>query len=189
MITLYVSQTTETGLMTLPQALKICQDVFNSRISAFALLYAPRWCRFAKPESTGILTDSSGQLVEVDEVFEARIFSNAAELRWLHVENGLGRAVLLSESKHNCFESEDEVLCLEGIDGTYLVWGQGVKPLKKSGWSRLATARIGPLDVPLENVGANQYVHIVTREYIVTEPKFGNAYIFDERLLRLEVAQ
>ncbi|KLL09963.1 type III-D CRISPR-associated protein Csx19 [Protofrankia coriariae] len=77
-------------------------------------------------------------------VFEARIFNRDAELRWLHERDGLGTAVLLSESPALCqppgwlFGEPDEpsepdrpvapLTAIDRIDNKYLLWGRPLRP-------------------------------------------------------------
>ena len=76
---------------------------------------------------------------------------------------------------------------IETLPQTYLLWGEGTGRQMSGGWSELGTARIGGLPVPVGNVGRNQRVLLHSVEYIV-EAEHGNAVVFDERLLKLEVA-
>jgi CRISPR-associated protein (TIGR03984 family) len=72
---------------------------------------------------------------------------------------------------------------------TYLLWGEGLGPvadLTAGLWSRLATARIGSLDVPLPNLSHGERVRLRALEYFATYED-GNVGVLDERLLGLEV--
>ncbi|WP_250282165.1 type III-D CRISPR-associated protein Csx19 [Frankia sp. CiP1_Cm_nod2] len=86
-------------------------------------------------------------------VFEARIFNRDAELRWLHERDGLGTAVLLSESPALCQppgwlfgepgepdepDEPDEpgepdrpvapLTAIDRINNKYLLWGRPLRP-------------------------------------------------------------
>ncbi|WP_165037004.1 type III-D CRISPR-associated protein Csx19, partial [Candidatus Protofrankia californiensis] len=137
-----------------------------------------------------------------DAVFEARIFNKDAELRWLHEGDGLGTAVLLSESPDICRplgEALDPLKAIERIDNRYLLWGRPLRshdsgastgPLSAGPlWVRLAEARIGLLDVPVSRAPReNECVFLRTVEYVTTEPEHGNAYVAEERLVELFLA-
>ena len=81
----------------------------------------------------------------------------------------------------------DRPSVIETLPQTYLLWGEGTGRAVNAGWSELATARIGGLRVPVSNVGKNQRVLLHCVEYIV-EADHGNAVVYDERLVKLEVA-
>lgn len=125
--------------------------------------------------------------VPLGDVFEARIFDGTAELRWLHTADGHGRAVLLTEDATALPTAFDERLepveALETLSGTYLLWGRAAD--NRDGWTTLATPRIGTFTVPV-TAGTGTRVRLVTREYIACDPAHGNAYVAEERLLRLE---
>ncbi len=142
-----------------------------------------------------------------DAVFEARIFNRDAELRWLHEGDGLGTAVVLSESPDSCRplgESLDPLNAIEQIDNRYLLWGRPLRsqdsgaptgplsagPLSTGPlWVRLTEARIGLLDVPLSRAPRQgECVFLRTVEYVMTEPEHGNAYVAEERLVELFLA-
>jgi CRISPR-associated protein (TIGR03984 family) len=192
--------------ITLLQALEQCQNVLAK---AIALLYTPTHCLFAQVSSaanqTVALLNANGQAIALTDIFEARVFNPTAELRWLNDRNGSGRAVLLSEDNAISAYLETTVaevpdLELAGLpkqsllitlDQTYILWGQGTQKQPdtlRTGWSRLASARIGKLDVPLANVKHLQYVKLKVREYLQTVDEHGNVAVVEERLVALEVA-
>ena len=157
---------------------------------ATAILYTPRRCElatFAKETLRGW----DGQPVDLGSVFEVRVFCETAELRWLNDPGPeqCHRAVILTERelpKLGDWHREQEVNVIETLPQTYLLWGEGTGRQVNDGWSELATARIGGLPVPVGNVGKNQRVMLHSVEYVV-EANHGNAVIFDERLVKLEV--
>jgi CRISPR-associated protein (TIGR03984 family) len=71
---------------------------------------------------------------------------------------------------------------------TYLLWGEGVGPNHGLGarWGRLAAARIGILDVPVEGIGTLWRVKLHALEYLA-EYAHGNVAVAEERLMKLEV--
>lgn len=199
-------------LITFRDALKQCANLL---VSAPALLYTPQWCGFAQFDAVGRLVAADGKPAEefVDKpddfresVFEARVFNQQVELRWLHKRNGEGRAVLLSDdgedAKLDDYFAELPQLTelpkldkiIETIPQTYLLWGEGIEVTEKDrpapGWSRLTTARIGRLHVPLaENDVGTGRVQLVAREYLGEVDQHGNVAVVEERLLKLEVAK
>lgn len=160
---------------------------------ATAILYSPRRCELAVLRN-GTLHNSNGQPVDLGTVFEARIFNEKAELRWLNDPGPQQRhqAAILAEvdytAKLGGWKHDKRSDIIAKLPQTYLLWGEGTGQSPGNGWSELATARIGALHVPLANVGRNERVLLHSVEYIV-EAEHGNAAIFDERLLKLEVAR
>lgn len=175
---------------------------FNEALAAFAaiidsnrataILYTPRRCELAT-FAEGELRASDGQPVDIDTVFEARAFNETAELRWLNDPSPehFHRAVILTgQDRKGMLEGwepeNDRPRVIETLPQTYLLWGEGTGLPVNNDWSELATARIGGLRVPLGNVGRNQRVLLHSVEYIV-EAEHGNAVVYDERLVKLEV--
>ena len=192
--------------ISLPDALKSCKAILKptEQGTTVALLYEPDRCRFAtfRDANEGQLMDEFGQPIAgqaLSNIFEARIFNSAAELRWLHETNGTGNAVLISEQdissylaeepKPECvYEKLDELEPVEPPQ-RYLLWGEGTGVSPSNGWQRLTAARIGRLNVPLINVKQNERVQLVAREYMREVDEYGNVAVVEERLLRLEVAK
>lgn len=159
---------------------------------AVGLLYSPRSCDFATM-SGGQLKGSDGRPVDLSAVYEARVFSANAELRWLNdpTHEKRHRAVILTEEDRPAGEewATEPVSVIEKLAQTYLLWGEGTeaKPPLVNGWSLLATPRIGGRAVPIGGARNNrQRVLLHTLEYL-TESEYGNVVVADERLCRLEV--
>jgi CRISPR-associated protein (TIGR03984 family) len=136
------------------------------------------------------LTGASGNPIDLGEIYEVRAFHPGAELRW---RNDPGHArrhqtVILAEQNLGLaltMRPPHEVI--DRLDQTYLLWGQGSDPAGLApGWSRLSTARIGSLDVPLADVPRRERVLLRAVEYLA-EFDDGNVSVLDERLVRLEV--
>jgi len=114
------------------------------------------------------------------------------------MSNGLGRAVLISDIElTSVFNDEVDVSLtqiLDTIPQQYLLWGKGIvrSPSSFQGWSRLAAARIGTLDVPIMGIKPKQQVKLMAKEYIglcegEAGEKYGNVSVLEERLLGLEI--
>jgi len=165
---------------------------------AVALLYSPHSCEFAALAS-GELRGSDSRPVDLLPVFEARVFSTDAELRWLNDPGHAKRhrAVILAEQDYSASlgDSWNKKLIpvISTLNQTYLLWGEGTahrdqkgQPLAP-GWSLLGTPRIGGLAVPVPGVTRqDQRVLLKTIEYLA-EVDHGNVVIQDERLHGLEV--
>lgn len=156
-----------------------------------ALFYSPAACRFAV-YSRGVWQQHDGQAA-VRGVYEARVFSPLAELRWLNDPSGglHHRSVVVSEDPLSGPLAAAPWSCEKcNVRGTlgqqYLLWGQGGTRACPAGWSELATARIGVLPVPLGGVQPGQRVVLKTIEYLC-EREHGNVVVADERLVKLEV--
>lgn len=169
--------------------IKLKEAIENTQINqAIGLFYSPNWCKFGKLEKDGIVKNLNN-ILNLDSVFEARIFNEEWELRWLNFSEGLGKAVLLSEQPEiaNSFSENSQPLnFLESLPQTYLLWGEGTDKETNAGWSRLATARIGKFDVPVEGITRTQGVQLVSKEYLDEIDKFGNVAVVEERLIKLK---
>ncbi len=176
--------------LALNQALSAFAALIDAN-GATAILYSPRRCQLAIL-ANGALQGSDGQPVDTCSVFETRVFNDTAELRWLNDPSPerCHRAVILTEqdvaTKLDGWSYEPRNDVIDTLPQTYLLWGEGTGRAVGNGWSELATARIGGLRVPVGNVGKNQRVLLHSVEYIV-EAEHGNAVVFDERLVKLEV--
>jgi CRISPR-associated protein (TIGR03984 family) len=174
--------------MTLVEAIAACQPCFGTAVGLF---YSPESCFFSQIKGIGV-TESSGQPCTLDRVFEARIFNADYELRWLNQEGGEGIAVLLSEFEIGNYLTEkvDDLQAIDTQEQTYLLWGKGgaVDNLA-SGWIRLATSRIGKLDVPISGAKRqDQQVRLKAKEYFqVLDDLYGNVIVADERLIGLQL--
>lgn len=177
-------------MLTLGDAIAACQKILEG---AIALLYSPQSCQLARllDGVTLQLSDSSEvDLTGNSSIFEARIFNENCELRWLNRIDGKGDAVLLSELEQEIdrFSDSDPIAC-ESLEQQYLLWGEKAKnPSQNEGWLRLAEARIGKLEVPLEcPMDETQRVYLKTYEYLAAVGQYSNFAVIEERLVNLEV--
>ena len=183
-------------------AIEQCGDLLLQAPS-IALLYAPDWCGFAQVEQKNgsvVMDPSPGAAKRFDQamIFEARVFGEQAELRWLKQWPKQGRAVLIAEHDISKCLADDagSFKDTDHFDHSYLLWGEGTTNFHElpTNWSRLAMARIGTLDVPYPmNSGLssvtqqNERVYLVAREYLAVsdDDQQGNVSVVDERLLKL----
>ncbi|ARQ71933.1 type III-D CRISPR-associated protein Csx19 [Streptomyces marincola] len=152
---------------------------------ATALLTAPASYRVALVEPDGTCTAPDGP-VDLSAVYEARVFTAGAELRWLGEANGPGRAVVLTEDPALLPEHFPEtdglaVDAIDTLDTHHLLWGEAAS--QDGDWTTLSSARIGTLAVPVRTSGR---VRLTSRQYVAVEPEHGNAHVVEERLIRLE---
>ena len=155
---------------------------------AIALLFSPRRCQFATLVDHRC-SDEAGNPIHMEDVFEARVFNDTAEMRWLNGTSGAHRGVILTEtqpSKPPHGWDREAIPAIATLTQTYQLWGEGTGKFVSDGWSELATARIGSLNVPVAGIITNQRVFLETREYVI-EAEHGNAVIQEERLIRLGV--
>jgi CRISPR-associated protein (TIGR03984 family) len=171
--------------MTLREAIAACQLCFGDAVGLF---YSPESCSLGKVTGTSV-TDSGNADVNLERVFEARIFNADYELRWLNKRGGNGLAVLLSERAIADYfdKAIDELEAIETQNQTYLLWGEGLSANLQPGWSRLATSRLGKLDVPIGGVSQQgQRVKLKAKEYFqVLNDWYGNVIVAEERLIGL----
>ena len=192
--------------LRLSEALEACLPALEGR-ETIALLYSPSQCALARLKDKKLL-DCHDKPIALDDFFEVRIFNEQSELRWLNDKAGLGRAALLSASPipEACRKQLTEDVSITALktlpQQTYLLWGEGVKdqdPAKTNlaaGWSRLTTARIGPLNVPakvpnaVETEDESKKPRVLLRvcEYLAECDDYGNVAVVEERLLKLEVS-
>lgn len=138
--------------ITLSEAINQC---LNQLEDAIALLYSPNSCQVLKLEKDGNLSNSKGEIINTNYqdnyIFEARIFNQNYELRWLNEDEGKGTAVIISENDFdNCLAKKlDSIEVIDTIKQQYLLWGEKAKTTLNEGWQRLSASRIGSLDIPL----------------------------------------
>ncbi|USR90510.1 CRISPR-associated protein Csx19 [Phormidium yuhuli AB48] len=174
--------------MSLDQAIQTTQA---QQMGANALLYSPQSCHLAQVQD-GNICGSHGQSLTLSHYFEARIFNETCELRWLNENQGNGFLVILADSdldlNSETFNSRETTLNSH-LSQTYLLWGKAIPQVNlKQGWQRLAEARIGKLDVPLsQSLKKNQRVSLHSREYLAEVDEFCNVAVIEERLVKLEV--
>lgn len=148
-----------------------------------ALAYTPARCLVAAVAGSA-LSVRSGE-VPVDEIFELRAFGRDAELRWLHEDAGLGRAVILTEDGALLRGLEGEpgaIDYLERLDNTYLLWGTALEE-DCDGWTTLAEARVGAIEIPLADVSRDDRAWLHSFEYLAADPEHGNVSVVEERLV------
>jgi len=183
------------------EALKNCSGILLEH-PAIALLYTPSWCGFAQVGEAAnlILSQRHGEGFDPDPVFEARVFSEVAELRWLKNWPNEGRAALISEQDISGYLDQPAGTYTSDncLDQRYLLWGEGIEAANDAlpdRWSRLAMARVGTIDVPypLDGrevvTGKGERLQLLTREYLDVIDDFGNVAVVEERLLKLEKAK
>ena len=198
---------------TLTEAVK---EYFKVCGQGFALLYSPKAAYLARLESDNRFVVSPGKEPEPTDfteqdwryVFEARVFNETAELRWLNRENGKGAVVVLCEDDSlKFFDVNPEALkttveedgelkekeLVGTVKQTYLIWGQSAGA-SEHGWTRSAEARIGSFFVPLSGVTAEDLkqsekprAQFTVVEYLGAYED-GNVAVAEERLLNIELA-
>jgi CRISPR-associated protein (TIGR03984 family) len=179
---LFISRATKN--LELTQAVTDCGGIFDG---AIALLYAPHKCFLATVNSDGKFKDHNGE-IDTSLVFEARVFNQTAELRWLNEANGEGTAVVLCDDDTKSFFGADAEPFkpmrrepVGAIEQTYLLWGESVGPAD-NGWARFAEARIGSFWVPVKGITAkHQRAQFTAVEYL-GEYEDGNVAVAEERL-------
>ena len=149
---------------------------------AFALLYTPRCCPLAR-FANGTLVDDGDHAIATGQIFEARIFAEAAEVRWLR-DGSTGRGVALAETSIVAWGTPVPIECVATLRQRYLLWGEQANLTAGDGWSVLSERRIGALPVPLSGLKTGGRVQLVAREYLA-ERDHGNVVVIEERLLGL----
>jgi CRISPR-associated protein (TIGR03984 family) len=170
----------------LAKALSSCSAHFSD--VAIGLFYSPSACRIGKV-CVGVVTDETDVVLDLTQVFEARIFNAQGELRWLNRSGGQGQAVLLAEQPIEQYLTEpiEPIQAIEVIDSQYLLWGEGTgsKPIAEH-WSYLSAARIGKVAVPIDGVNRKDRVKLLFCEYLGEWDDQGNIVVLEERLIGLK---
>lgn len=160
----------EDSAKTLSQAIDEYKKILSDDEKAYAILYTPRACHLALVDKTGKFFNEDGEFAP-HSVFEARIFNEKAELRWLNESDGKGKMAIIDASF-------PDSVCT--IPQAYLLWGQSTGEVKGN-WTEFATARVGSFYVPLPTVPNRGYARITAVEYL-KECEDGNVDVVDERL-------
>jgi CRISPR-associated protein (TIGR03984 family) len=190
--------------MTLPNP-AVRLDVFSRRglsldaaLAAFAptvgtggavgFTLTPTAFSFIRLDSDGKATDRAGP-ASLAHVYEARVFHERAELRWLRDprhDSGHTTVVLTDGScAVNLPPLPFEVPLVQAVEQSYVLWGRpAARGEHASGWTRLTAARIGGLDVPRNDVRDGQRVAIRSLEYL-GQLAHGNVAVVEERLCGL----
>jgi CRISPR-associated protein (TIGR03984 family) len=169
---------------------------FNTFGRAKALLYTPKECHlaFLDCDSSFFRPDKT---IVVGEIFEARIFNETAELRWLKRSGGADTAVVLSKSNQKCLADEpsQDVEVFDFIHQHYLLWGEELESKTNEGqqqskaspkeWTRFAAARIGSFYVPVTLNAGETRARFTAVEYLKKYAD-GNVAVCDERLTGIE---
>jgi CRISPR-associated protein (TIGR03984 family) len=166
------------------------QDVAAGEV-VVGFCYSPTRVFFVRWDGATLET---GDPADLGQVYEARLFAEAGELRWLrdpaHVD-GFGDAVWLSESRVECagWVPLSPLVGLEAIAGQRLLTGVLGKPVK-AGWSSMHAPRHGEVAVPAVGA-AGQRLCFTLREYLGQAPgtagEDGIRLVVEERLLAIAV--
>jgi len=184
---LYAASATKTTLSEAITAFFAIAE--NASKETFAIFYAPHKCFLAKRNGKTFEVKESD--FDLSRVFEARVFNEISEMRWLNDPNGNHAVALLSETQFvydgKTLQKDEKVI--GGLRQKYLFWGERVK-LKEgeqnpSGWTKFGSARIGPYYIPITLKEGEEYAKFTAVEYLKTY-EVGNVAVVDERLTGIE---
>jgi CRISPR-associated protein (TIGR03984 family) len=171
--------------VTLLEALEQYRKCFDIAVGLF---YSPAKCHFGQVRGQTVAKEQ-GEIADLTGVFEARIFNENAEMRWLQQSAGLGKAILLFESNdvtQTYVQGDSELLqAIHSNPQEYVLWGQGNARSAFNGWSYLSEARIGQMAVPISNIGTSERVALRVKEYLQECDDQGNVAVVEERLMSL----
>lgn len=160
------------------------------------LIYTPDWGGLVRFTGTNLQTGV--EQVGILQVFEARLFDDALEVRWLRdpYSDGTGRAVCFSEQTLflEDWTALPQLTELCVVEGRYVLVGQGCGSDElEEGWSRLSSASIGCITAPIGGVPKGDRVALDYREYLGRADgeagRDGNWVVREERLLNLTLAK
>ena len=176
---------------------------------AAGLLYSPQRCEIVRMQfdgqtatlasirlANGLPSEQVLTALDVADVIEARVFSSAAELRWVRNASGGGRdgcAALLQESPSSMPSgwTARSIATTQVLEHQYPLRGRptddgGALP---AGWARLAGPLGQALFVPVPAAPVGRSICLLAREYCVADPELaaehshGNVVVMDERLI------
>ena len=165
---------------TLSEAITAFFAVTENAKDTFAIFYAPHKCFLAKHNGKDFAVKEND--FDLTKVFEARIFNEVSEMRWLNDTSGNHATAILSEKQLAFYGKtlEAEPGIISGLCQEYLLWGKSAdKP--QNGWTKFATARIGSCYVPVELTQSETYARFTAIEYL-KKYEDGNVAVVDERL-------
>jgi len=139
---------------------------------------------------------------DLGTAFEMVAFDGVRELRWLHSQDGRGRAVALAESRGALPRDGSPVDFRHGDrgrDGRPRRVGEPYRRILAGspsdvgrGWTRLRSARYAPADLPVPlrgtRTGQDPVAVLAGVEYAV-EDRHGNLTVVDSRLTGLEILE
>jgi CRISPR-associated protein (TIGR03984 family) len=165
--------------VTLSEAIDDYKQFLGSKFEkTYAILYAPNKCFLAVLNALGNFeVKDNADNFDPNKVFEARVFNQAAELRWLNESGGKGKMAIVSDAS---FPN-----AVDTIPQTYLLWGRSTGKLVGD-WTQFAEARIGAFFVPLKSVAEGAYAKFTAIEYL-GEYEDGNVAVAEERLTGIEI--
>ena len=160
--------------------------------------YTPNRCRFFILDAAGHpqYAPAEGEVTDWREAYEVRLFSPYFELRGLK-EGDRWRLALWADGRAGrriAARVANKVKGLEGgeardvryLQNEYLLWGELAPGQPQADWTKLTSARIGPLHVPVpqSRLGQARRVKLETREYFA-QGEDGNWTFAGERLTQL----
>ncbi len=149
------------------------------KAEAIGFILAPEQAAFVRWQD-GSLLDENGNHVDLQRIFEFRLFNEVADMRWRR-RGSSGEYVLLREAA-----GEEQTHWRR--ETQYLLWGErnGKQP-GNDGWVRLSSAQVGSLMVPLRAEGGARRIVLRACEYFAAFED-GNIGFVAERLLGLASA-
>lgn len=122
--------------------------------------------------------------LSLDVPYEARIFGEHFEMRWVHQRAGKGRAVVIADGKRQPAGWEEVGQSwLKPLERRYLLWEVNRDAGTGGGWTCLASRRVGTMWIP--GTFNTDHVCLVAHEY-PAEHEDGNVAIVAERYVGLE---
>lgn len=171
------TEQSKVGQLTLLDSIEKFKDFFVGDKNAYAILYTPKDCYLLLVNKEGKFFDENGEFVP-ENIFEARIFNEKAELRWLNESNGQGKMAIVDDSS---FPSE-----LGHLDQQYVLWGKTAGAANGK-WTKFGSPRIGSFWVPVQLKEGEQYAIFTAKEYLKSFDNVdGNVAVVDERLTGIE---
>lgn len=165
--------------------------------SPIGIVYGVDAARFVRLDNGTLKAFDGSQETKIDLTvpYEARIFDEHAELRWVHEKGGKGTAVIIADnqgsglggvsvSEGDGWTSEDPGWS-DSLERRYLLW----PTVKTDGtaethseWTRIGSARVGSMWIP--GTFNADHVCLEVREYLAVGED-GNVSVVAERYVKL----
>lgn len=181
--------------LDLLQALRLVRGRLGD--PALALLTSATAFSVAALDPQATLSGPGGPMA-TEAWFEARAFGPDGELRWRSPAGGPTWAVLLCDSEApppDGFERLELPGCGLALERRQLLWGRVTPVSPAPGWVTLYEWRVGPIDIPCPEPAptpgaedGTDRLQLVGHELLAVGED-GNAYVVDEQLRRITVAE
>jgi CRISPR-associated protein (TIGR03984 family) len=150
-----------------------------------ALLYSPNWAKIVrvKDGKFDCMQDGKFDENELPSVFEAKIFNEDIELRWVNKDGEVGVSTTLNEVGNG---DSNHPIRLSDERSKHLLYGKLQNNGKmENGYVTIFDEKVGRIKVPVDNdfVFSEGNLAFECYEYYLLDEKYGNARVIDTRFI------